>query len=84
MESITVEKVKNYVNVLADDSFEGRETGSRGGRAAGAYLGEQFQKLNLKAPAERRILPAVRFGQPQHSRQDRRQRSGVEKGIRHW
>jgi hypothetical protein len=51
MESITVEKVQNYVNVLADDSFEGRATGSRGGRAAGNYLGEQFQKQNLRGGA---------------------------------
>src|SRR5262245_33373723 len=48
MDSITSDKVQAIVNVLADDSFEGRETGSRGGRAAGTYLGEQFQKLNLQ------------------------------------
>lgn len=48
MESITVEKVQNFVNILADDSFEGRATGSRGGRVAGTYLGEQFQKQNLQ------------------------------------
>ncbi len=45
--SITTEELKQHVNVLADDSFEGREAGSRGGRAAATYLGEQFQKLKL-------------------------------------
>ncbi len=50
MESITAEEVQNVVNVLADDAFEGRETGSRGGHAAGTWLADQFQKLHL-APA---------------------------------
>src|SRR5689334_15690335 len=36
--SITASEVKNYVDVLADDTFEGREAGSRGGRAAGNYV----------------------------------------------
>ena len=33
--SITTEELKTLVDVLADDTFEGREAGSRGGRAAG-------------------------------------------------
>jgi len=33
--------------VLADDTFEGREAGSRGGRAAAIYLVQQLQKLGL-------------------------------------
>ena len=33
-----------HVATLADDSLEGREAGSRGGRAAGAYLLQQFQQ----------------------------------------
>jgi hypothetical protein len=48
MESITSDDAQNYVNVLADDAMEGRETGSRGGRAAGSYLAEQFQQFHLK------------------------------------
>ncbi|HZZ29600.1 MAG TPA: M28 family peptidase [Pirellulales bacterium] len=48
MESITADDAQNIVNVLADDSLEGRETGTRGGRAAGTYLGEQFQRLKLR------------------------------------
>jgi hypothetical protein len=48
MNSIVADDAQNYVNVLADDALEGRETGTRGGRAAGAYLGEQFQQFKLR------------------------------------
>ena len=51
MNSITAEEAQSVVNVLADDSLEGREAGSRGGRAAGNYLAQQFQKLGLKGAA---------------------------------
>lgn len=37
-----------HVGILADDSFEGREGGSRGGRAAAAYVVEQLEKLDLR------------------------------------
>ncbi len=47
MESINADDAQNFVNVLADDAMEGRETGSRGGRAAGTYLTQEFQKLHL-------------------------------------
>jgi len=45
--SITADDAQSFINTLADDSLEGRETGTRGGRAAGAYLGQQFQQLHL-------------------------------------
>ena len=62
MEAITPENAQSYVNVLADDSFEGRETGSRGGRAAGSYIAEQFEKLHIHgAGAKRWLFSAVRF-----------------------
>jgi hypothetical protein len=48
MESITSDDAQGVVDVLAADAMEGRETGSRGGRAAGAYLAEQLQKLKLR------------------------------------
>lgn len=48
LQSISAEKLQHIVNVLADDPFEGRETGSRGGRAAGAYLELQMEKLHLE------------------------------------
>lgn len=45
--SITLEELKGHIDVLADDSFEGREAGSRGGRAAGNYLHRAFESLAL-------------------------------------
>ena len=46
-ESIQVSDLRRHVLHLADDTFEGREAGSRGGRAASVYLGKEFQKLGL-------------------------------------
>lgn len=47
-ETITTAELKSHVDVLADDSLEGRRGGSRGGRAAGGYLAEKLQKLGLQ------------------------------------
>ncbi|MCU0876185.1 MAG: M20/M25/M40 family metallo-hydrolase [Pirellulaceae bacterium] len=46
-ESITAEETRTLVDKLADDSFEGREAGSRGGRAAGNLLMKQFEEFGL-------------------------------------
>ncbi len=48
--SITKDELKNHVDVLADDTFEGREAGSRGGRAAANYILKEFERLGA-APA---------------------------------
>lgn len=40
--------LRHHVGVLADDTFEGREAGARGGQAAAKYLVEQFAKIGLK------------------------------------
>jgi len=45
--SITLEELKGHVDVLSDDTFEGREVGSRGGRAAGNYLLKAFEQKGL-------------------------------------
>ena len=50
--SISADELKQHVAALADDSFEGREAGTRGGRAAGVYLGKEYQKLALRGGAE--------------------------------
>src|SRR5687767_2564638 len=47
-ESISAKDLKQHIHVLASDTFEGRESGSRGGKAAGIYLGQQFRKLKLQ------------------------------------
>ncbi len=47
-QSIRTQDLRKHATVLASDAFEGREAGSRGGRAAGAYLGNQLRKLELQ------------------------------------
>jgi Zn-dependent M28 family amino/carboxypeptidase len=46
--SIRAGDAGRHVGILADDSFEGREGGSRGGRAAAAYIVEQLERLDLR------------------------------------
>lgn len=56
LESIRSDDVKRHVDVLADDSFEGREAGSRGGRAAGNYLQQFFVKYGLTPAGDGRTF----------------------------
>lgn len=53
VESITVAELRAHVNVLASDTFEGREAGSRGGKAAGVYLIGELKKLGVTAGGEK-------------------------------
>jgi len=46
--SIQAEEAKRHVCALADDALEGREGGSRGGRAAGSYIISHLEKLGLE------------------------------------
>ena len=46
--TIKADEVKAHVDVLADDAFEGREAGSRGGNAAGNYLVKHLSAAGLK------------------------------------
>lgn len=48
MDSITTGELLDIVKTLADDAYEGREAGSRGGRAAGVYIGEFFRSHKLR------------------------------------
>lgn len=50
--SITAEELKTYVDILADDTFEGREAGTRGGRAAGNYLLKEMERAGLRPAGE--------------------------------
>ena len=52
-ESISADDLKEHVDVLADDVFEGREAGSRGGRAAATYLRKTIERSTL--PGRRRV-----------------------------
>src|SRR5687768_7599710 len=53
LESITHSELKSHVDVLADDTFEGREAGARGGYAAGGYIARQLEQLGLKPAGDR-------------------------------
>ncbi|MCE9544311.1 MAG: M20/M25/M40 family metallo-hydrolase [Planctomycetia bacterium] len=47
-DSIRPIELKRNVDALAADNFEGREAGSRGGRAASIYVTEQLRRTSLK------------------------------------
>lgn len=49
--SIREQDLRRHVDVLAADTYEGREGGSRGGRAAGVYLERELRRLNLAGGA---------------------------------
>lgn len=48
---ITPERLREFVSVLASDSLDGRETGTRGQRKAAEYIRAHFEKIGLKGPA---------------------------------
>ena len=52
IDSVSSKQLKEYVEVLANDMFEGRKTGSRGGTAAGNYLSQQFRRSGLAGAGE--------------------------------
>jgi len=52
MATITTPELKRHVDVLASSAFEGREAGSRGGRAASTYLVEQLRRHQLQPAGE--------------------------------
>ncbi len=46
--SLTANAMAKHVRVLADDAFEGREAGRRGGRAAATYIIEQIEGFGFE------------------------------------
>jgi hypothetical protein len=46
--SVTASELHAHVAVLANDTFEGREAGSRGGRAAAGYIVERLRAYGLR------------------------------------
>ncbi|MEQ8785784.1 MAG: M20/M25/M40 family metallo-hydrolase [Pirellulaceae bacterium] len=50
--SITANELEQHVDALSDDTFEGREAGSRGGRAAGGYLVKLLQEYKLRGAGD--------------------------------
>jgi len=45
---ISVENLKRHIEILANDSLEGRGTGQKGGESAAKYLANEFEKLKLR------------------------------------
>jgi hypothetical protein len=52
LNSIQPLEIRAHIDVLADDALEGREAGSRGGRAAAQYLQEQLQAFGLQGAGD--------------------------------
>lgn len=50
MNTITAEKLKTRLYVVASDEMEGRDTGSKGQKKAGNYLIEQYKKSKIPFP----------------------------------
>jgi hypothetical protein len=46
--SVSAAELQDHVNTLADDVFEGRAVGTRGGRAAAQYIVKELRKSRLK------------------------------------
>lgn len=49
---ITPADLKEYLNILASDAFEGRETGKRGQKVAAAFISANFQDFGLTGPVD--------------------------------
>ena len=50
MNTITADKLKTRLYIVASDEMEGRDTGSKGQKKAGKYLIEQYQKSKISFP----------------------------------
>ena len=50
--SITSDELEAHVYVLADDTFEGREAGTRGGHAAAGFIVDYLEQQGLEGAAE--------------------------------
>ncbi|WP_264564867.1 M28 family peptidase [Flavobacterium sp. N3904] len=50
MNSITAEKLKTKLTIVASDEMEGRDTGSKGQKKAGKYLISQYKKSKISFP----------------------------------
>lgn len=48
-QSIVAKDVRQHIETLASDTFEGRHTGTRGGHAAGIYIAQQLRKYELQS-----------------------------------
>ncbi len=47
---ISATELKEYLTIIASDALEGRKTGTRGQKMAGAFISHHFQEIGLTAP----------------------------------
>ena len=45
--TISQEKLKKHLTILASDEYEGRETGEKGQKMAADYISAQFKKMGI-------------------------------------
>ena len=58
-QAVSGDEILNSIRILADDSMEGRGTGSRGERKAADYVVDQFRKAGLQPAAGRSFIQKV-------------------------
>ncbi|MEO2046580.1 MAG: M20/M25/M40 family metallo-hydrolase [Pirellulales bacterium] len=56
LRTITTEELHSHAAALADDTFEGRAAGSRGGRATAGYLRQRLRSAGLKPGASGKFI----------------------------
>jgi hypothetical protein len=47
---VKADELKEYLSILASDALEGRKTGTRGQKMAGAFISQHFLEIGLDAP----------------------------------
>src|SRR5690242_5837377 len=56
---IKAAEMKGYLQVLASDSLEGRETGKPGQKKAANFISKQFQNFQLASPLNKNYLQDI-------------------------
>lgn len=51
-EQIRADELKDYLNVIASDALEGRETGTRGQKMAATFISSHFEEIGLTPPVD--------------------------------
>ena len=52
-ELVTPEELKDNLSILASDSLEGRDTGTRGQKMAAAFIASYFEEIGLESPTNK-------------------------------
>ena len=62
LRTIKDSELRKHVSVLASDTFEGREAGTSGGRASGAYIVDRLKKLKVQPAAGQGFFQEFGYG----------------------